>query len=296
MDNSSFITMASPVHIDTSEKPNKHFLAPPDTAGALSPIESREAASRLVDDLELLRAERIVSNQENEARRSKSRNRHEAEPEDAFNTVSIQVPNMETKQKKETFLNKVWVKLKDFPRVLRYTLYWLPAAIILLTPILIAIYAVDTQRASVGGPGGPLLLWFGIWLEIVWGTLWASRIITAVLPSLFGVIASMVGSSNNKKWKDIGREMEFPTALFLWLLAVLCSFIPIMNNHRSPTGDWSDGRPDVNWIGIVNKVIIALFVLAAMNFLEKIIIQWIATSFHLRTYAYRIEQNKLEVS
>ena len=287
--------MASPVHIDTSEKPNKHFLAPPETAGALSPTESREAASRLVDDLELLRAERIVSNQENEARRSRSKNRRDSEHEDAFNTVSIAVPTMETKEKKPTFLNKLWEKLKNFPRVLRYLLYWLPAAVVLLTPILIAVYAVDTQSAPVGGKGGVLLLWFGIWLEIVWGVLWASRIITAVLPMLFGAIANMVGSSNHKKWKDIGSQLEFPTALFLWLLGVLCSFLPIMNSHRASSGDWSDGRPYIKWIDIVNKVIIALFVLAALNLVEKILIQWIATSFHLRTYAYRIEQNKLEV-
>ncbi|EON98691.1 putative mechanosensitive ion channel family protein [Phaeoacremonium minimum UCRPA7] len=288
--------MASPVHIDTSEKPNKHFLAPPETAGALSPTESREAASRLVDDLELLRAERIVSNQENEARRSRSKNRRDSEHEDAFNTVSIAVPTMETKEKKPTFLNKLWEKLKNFPRVLRYLLYWLPAAVVLLTPILIAVYAVDTQSAPVGGKGGVLLLWFGIWLEIVWGVLWASRIITAVLPMLFGAIANMVGSSNHKKWKDIGSQLEFPTALFLWLLGVLCSFLPIMNSHRASSGDWSDGRPYIKWIDIVNKVIIALFVLAALNLVEKILIQWIATSFHLRTYAYRIEQNKLEIN
>lgn len=49
------------------------------------------------------------------------------------------------------------------------------------------------------------------------------------------------------------------------------------------------------WEITLNKVIISLLIGAAMNLIEKIIIQLIAISFHLRTYADRIELNKFQI-
>lgn len=45
----------------------------------------------------------------------------------------------------------------------------------------------------------------------------------------------------------------------------------------------------------MNKVLVALFVGFVLNFIEKIIIQLIAISFHLRTYQDRIELNKFQI-
>lgn len=265
-------------------------------------MDSREAASRLVDDLEVLRAERFVSNQENQSRRSKSRNRSHADHEDdAFNTTTSaataaphhhhQVPS------KSTFLTRVWGRVKKFPRFIRYFTYMTPVAVLLLIPILLDIYAFHYDSKPVGGRNGVQLLWFGIWLEVVWLTLWGARLVTALMPYIFGAIASGIGSSNHHKWKEIGRQLELHTALFLWLLAVLASFLPIVNNHRVLGDDFdpTDDLPYIRWINVVNKVIIALFVFSALNFVVKILIQWIATSFHLRTYSLRIAQNRMEI-
>lgn len=90
--------------------------------------------------------------------------------------------------------------------------------------------------------------------------------------------------------------MEMPTAAFIWMLGLIASFKPITDDHRNTGGDWSDGNPPyITWIDIVWKVIIALFVLATSNWCEKILIQWIATSFHVRTYSSRIEQNRVNI-
>jgi len=137
-------------------------------------------------------------------------------------------------------------------------------------------------------------MWFGIWLEIVWCSLWVSRMIASIMPPLFKAIARAAGSVNPRKWYDIGRGMELHVSLFAWWLAVLVSFEPIMNNHRA---EYRDGAPvSVGWIDVVNKVIIALFVLVALNVVEKILIQWIAAAFHQRTYATRIENHKADVA
>ncbi|KAJ2893005.1 putative mechanosensitive ion channel family protein [Zalerion maritima] len=279
------------------EKGTVSTLAPDlELQNSLSPRDSsKEQVSRLNDDLELLRAEQLVSNREHDLEKQTSR-RHQREPEDTFNprededkvTQPVDEPN---------FLNRIWLKLKKFPRFVRYFLYLLPVALILLIPILLSIYVFDDGKAPIGGTGGVKLRWFGIWLETVWLSLWAARIVTAIIPYIFKILASVLGSTNGKNWKDIGHQLELPTAIFFWLLAVLISFLPIVNNHRAPNPALKDGElTDITWINVVQKIIIACFSLAAMNFVEKILMQWIAVSFHQRTYAKRIEDHKIALA
>lgn len=98
-------------------------------AHTLNHTESQENASRLMDDLELLRAERMASNDDRESRsRSKSvhRNRHnpEPQPEDAFDTLTAQPQIPQTKpDKKPTFVARLFKDLKRFPRIFRYFVY-----------------------------------------------------------------------------------------------------------------------------------------------------------------------------
>lgn len=219
------------------------YLAPED---AVSQSGSREQASRLVDDLELLRAERAVSREEEAQARqlSRSKSRHHAVPDDAFNepaAATSVAPNLN--QPPPSRLNRLWLKIKKFPRFIRYIVYMTPVAVILLTPVLLDIYAFRDSNAPVGGPGGVKLMWFGIWLETIWLSLWLARIVCAIMPPLFHFMANAAGSSNAKKWRDIGRQLELHTALFLWMLAVLCSYLPILNNTRDPSGDWNGGSP-----------------------------------------------------
>ncbi|KAK2608399.1 hypothetical protein QQS21_003085 [Conoideocrella luteorostrata] len=292
---------------DFREKPSPPSLdtfntfQPHDSAGiemmAMSPSNNRANASRLTDDLELLRAERYISNQEHEAAgatRTQSKSRaHNIEPEDAFNPTVFPDETAPKKKNENAALYKFWLFLKKFPRLLRYVVYLFPGAALLLIPVLLGAIRYKDGSKLVGGDGGVELMWFGIWLEIVWASLWVSRMITSLLPHLFHGVARMMGSTNSKKWRDIGSQLELHTALFLWFLAILISFKPTNNGHRQGKQDKDNSGND--WVDIVNKVIIALFVLFTLNFAEKILIQWIATSFHQRTYSTRIENNKGDI-
>lgn len=103
-------------------------------------------------------------------------------------------------------------------------------------------------------------------------------------------LASSLFTNNSKKWRDLGKALEVPATLFFWWLAIEISFLPTMKNHHL------DGNTETRpWEVTVNKIIISIFVGACLNFFEKIIIQLIAISFHLRTYADRIEVNKFQI-
>ncbi|KKA29683.1 hypothetical protein TD95_001370 [Thielaviopsis punctulata] len=263
----------------------------------------RSHETRLHDELEMLRTEQIVSSREQELYRAGSKmppsppdddDTHYNPNGDAILSPSKPLPQMTPD--KNAPLYRLWMWLKKFPRLFRYVLYAVPGAALLLIPILLGKLAFDPGAHPIGGDGGVYLEWFGIWLEVMWGSLWVSRMATSLMPHLFKGVASMMGSINSKKWQDIGRELELHTALFLWMLSLLICTNVLLNNHRVPSSDPDNKSKDLNWIKVVIKVIISLFVLACLNLLEKVCIQWIAASFHQRTYAVRIVQNKDDVS
>ncbi|KAL7625347.1 hypothetical protein AAE478_004563 [Parahypoxylon ruwenzoriense] len=272
----------------------------PSDHGYLSETESRDQATRLVDDLTLLQAEQAVTNRESlELRRvhSKSRNPEQVK-QDVFNQPT-ETPSMGLLPDPPSKLNKVFRGIKGLPRMLRYFLYCLPVTAILLIPIILGKRLPEDQQSVIGGPGGVQMMWFGIWLEVVWLSLWAARIATTILPVILGILAKALGSGYTRKWREIGRQLELHTALFLWMLAVLISYFPILNSHKTKARvpeEADTEYPFINWIDVVNKIIIAFFVLAILNWVEKIIIQWVAESFHLRTYSSRIMTNKQSIA
>lgn len=109
-----------------------HFF---EDAPTLNQSVSQEHANQVMDELEMLRAERFVSQEEKvEAAtgrlRSKSmvRNRHrpEATPDDVFDTLTapLQIPQTQPAEKKKlNVLMKIFKTLRRFPRAIRYFVY-----------------------------------------------------------------------------------------------------------------------------------------------------------------------------
>ncbi|KAI9052822.1 hypothetical protein LZ554_003095 [Drepanopeziza brunnea f. sp. 'monogermtubi'] len=270
----------------------------PDLNSPRSLSAQRDQARRLDDDLAMLQAERVVTNAANSGNddslgRSKSmarsRSRNRSEPVDDFDIDTTPI-HEKTKIYKPpahptTKFARVFKKIHQSVFFVRWFFYIAPVAALLSIPIALGFAQFD--RASVGGVE---LAWFGIWLMIVWLTLWLGRLIAMSLPYPMGLISSTF-TNNSKKWRDLGKALEVPATLFFWGLAIEISFLPTMKNHHL-NGDKST-RP---WENTVNKLLITLLVGLTLNFVEKIIIQLIAISFHLRTYADRIEVNKFQIS
>ncbi|KAF1810693.1 hypothetical protein P152DRAFT_467720 [Eremomyces bilateralis CBS 781.70] len=258
-----------------------------------SPSQVRDYATRLDDDLALLQVERQVSQDEKaqaELGRGKSMNRSRSkreEPMDEFDVSTNPVHQgnvFRPPENPSTNFAKVFKKIHGSNFLVRYVTYITPIVLIILIPLLLGVFVFE--EATVGGVR---LMWFCIWLEIVWLTLWAGRILAKGLPYPIGMISSLF-TNNAKKWRDMGQELEFSATLFFWWLAVEISFLPTMANHHI------DGNKTVrDWERTMNKVLVAIFVGMILNFVEKIIIQLIAISFHLRTYQDRIELNHFQI-
>ncbi|KAK5052766.1 hypothetical protein LTR84_002632 [Exophiala bonariae] len=259
-----------------------------------SPSHDREQANRLADEIAMQKAERLVTSvSEIDGRNSTTlqRSRSRApEPIDDFdaatNPLHERTAVYKPPENPTTKVAKFFKYVHESSWLLRYFTYIVPVTLILLTPVLIGALTAPGKNANVGSVE---LLWFGVWLEIIWLTLWAGRILAKCVPWPLGLVSSLF-TNNSKKWRDFGKQLEVPLTLFLWFLAIEVSFLPIMSNRRI------NGQVGTtSWMRTMNKVIIALFVAACLNLGEKIIIQLIAISFHLRTYADRIELNKFQI-
>ncbi|KAI4723356.1 hypothetical protein E4T48_00536 [Aureobasidium sp. EXF-10727] len=283
--------MGSHLTVDTANDPHYH----PRLQDMTSPSQNREMANRLDDDLELLKIERQVSHDADNATRDGASHfgRQHSRRDDlidefdvATNPIHEQTAMYKPPQDPVGKFSKLIKKIHHSSFIVRYITYILPVVLILLIPLLIGALVSPATSAVVGGVE---LMWFMIWLEIVWLTLWAGRILAKCLPYPIGLV-STIFTNNSKKWRDMGKQLELPATLFFWWLGVEVSFLPTMKNHQA-----NGSHATQPWMGTMNKVLVAIFVGMILNFVEKIIIQLIAISFHLRTYADRIELNKFQI-
>ncbi|KAL4885212.1 Mechanosensitive ion channel-domain-containing protein [Aspergillus karnatakaensis] len=262
-----------------------------------SPSAAREQALRLEDELAVLEAERVASRSTHEGgekdnrsdahslSRSRSRRAEDVDEfDEATNPLHEKAAVYNPPENPSTGISKFVKKVHESSFIVRYFTYIAPLSLLLLIPLLVG--ALAYRDANVGGVE---LLWFSVWLEIVWLTLWAGRIVAKLLPTPVNIIASIFTNSS-KKWRDVAKQLELPLTLFLWLLGVEISFLPIMKNNHV------DGNKGTrSWENTVNKIIISIFVWTILNLVEKFLLQLIAMSFHRRTYSDRIEINKFQI-
>ena len=149
-----------------------------------SPSQSREQASRLDDDLVLLQLEQQISqqdhlNREQSQTRTVKRERSKREEvidefDAATNPLHEKTAMYKPPEHPATSFSKFFKKVHNSVWLIRYFIYIIPLVLIILIPLLLG--ALLFKNTTVGGDGGVTLVWFCIWLEIVWLTLWAGRV------------------------------------------------------------------------------------------------------------------------
>lgn len=257
---------------------------------------AREENTRLADDLAVTEAERVVSQSSHgaQSKQSKKSRSHRSiksrrsnavdEFDEATNPLHERAAIYQPPEKPTTKLARFVKTLHETSFVVRYLTYIVPMVLILLIPLLVG--ALAFPEANVGGVS---LLWFSIWLEILWLTAWAGRVVAKCLPLPVSIFASIF-TNNAKKWRDVAKQLELAATLFFWFLGVEISFLPTMKNHHV------DGNSETRgWERTVNKIIISIFVWTILNLIEKFLLQLIAINYHSRTYSDRIDLNKFQI-
>ena len=156
--------------------------------GHSSHSHSREAEHRLDDDLAMLQAERVVSRAQSSRRSglqvsksvSMQRTRSRPEPIDQFdvdtNPIHEKAAAFKPPENPSGNVARIFKKIHDSSFLIRYFTYIMPLVILILIPLLVG--ALLFERAHVGGVR---LMWFCVWLEIVWLTLWGGRVYHTII-------------------------------------------------------------------------------------------------------------------
>lgn len=162
----------------------------PPMRGIQSPTQTREQASRLNDDLAVLAVEQGLDEKEalkRNASMNRSMTRVRSRREDlvddfdaATNPLHEQAARYTPPENPSTSFSKFFKKIHNSSWVVRYFTYITPMVLLILIPLLVG--ALAFKNATVGGVK---LVWFSIWLMIVWLTLWAGRVSTAIYYFVF---------------------------------------------------------------------------------------------------------------
>ena len=71
-----------------------------------------------------------------------------------------------------------------------------------------------------------MTVWFFTWILVVWCSLWVSKLVAKLLPTIFEFLCGIV-SAGTRKYALVMRALEIPLSLAGWALASLCTFIPV---------------------------------------------------------------------
>jgi len=183
-----------------------------------------------------------------------------------------------------TTMGRIYDKILNFSIITRYFLYVLPLAALIAVPIIVG--ATAARKANIGGVR---IVWFFSWVEIIWLSVWVSKIVAHYLPIIFQVLAGVV-SSGVRKYSMVLKSLEIPLSLVGWSVTSLATFMPIMT--RNPTQRAHKDTSPKDWESIVQKILGAAVVATLIYLGEKLIIQLISIDYHRKQFSFRIKESK----
>ncbi|KAG5359734.1 putative MscS family protein [Yarrowia sp. C11] len=188
---------------------------------------------------------------------------------------------------------KIIVKARSYIRYLmqlsiltRCFVFWLPLAIVFFIPL--AIGAWGQPDAMLGNVH---LSWIFIWVEIMWGSLWVSRLVAHIVPNLFRIIAGII-SPTLKRFTTIVCAVEHAITLVLWAFCSWITFMPVTSMNRLAKPEDANEK----WQKNFSKVLVSCLITAIVYLCERIFIHFISVSFHKTQFANRIRDNRLAIS
>ncbi|MCJ1472589.1 hypothetical protein MMC13_001238 [Lambiella insularis] len=187
-----------------------------------------------------------------------------------------------------TKMGAIYNKILNFSIITRYIIYVLPLAVVIAVPIIIGATAAPGAEL----PKPVRMVWFFTWIEIVWLSLWISKLVAKSFPFIFQFLCGIV-SSGVRKYALVLKSLEIPLSLAGWALASLATFKPLMTLNPDQIRNGQTGTTD--WEDIVGNVLGAFMVASLVYLAEKLIIQLISIAYHHSQYNAKIRQSKHNV-
>jgi hypothetical protein len=183
-----------------------------------------------------------------------------------------------------TTMGKIYNKVINSSPITRYLVYVVPIGFVLAVPIVIIAIVAPNARIS----GGVRLLWLFSWLEIVWFSVWVSKLVAKAIPSIFMFLCGVV-SSGTRKYALAIKNLEVPITLLGWAATSFVTFRALTGlPDNDPTGDYG-------WTNVMMKVLAATLISSAIYLAEKLIIQLLSISYHRRSFENRIKESKRSI-
>ncbi|KAL5352537.1 hypothetical protein ACLOAV_002485 [Pseudogymnoascus australis] len=176
-----------------------------------------------------------------------------------------------------TGMGKFYDKIVNFSIVTRYLVYVLPIAALIAIPVVVG--ATVAPDAKIGGIR---LVWFFIWIECVWLSIWIAKLFAKTIPYVFVFLCGVI-SPGTRKYALILKRLEIPLSLVGWAIASIATFEALV------------GRPDNvprHWTDVMKKILAAALIASCIYLVEKLIIQLISISYHQRSFDLRIKESK----
>ncbi|KAI9649065.1 hypothetical protein NHQ30_001632 [Ciborinia camelliae] len=171
-------------------------------------------------------------------------------------------------------LGRLYNTIVNFSVVTRYMLYVAPIGIILAIPII--IFAVLYPKSTIGKMKSYL---FFSWIEIIWLSIWVSKLCSKAIPYVFMFLCGYV-SSGVRKYASILRALEIPLSLVGWAITTLVTFTALTHDVGQP------------WTKKMTSFLIPTLIASILLLVEKLLVQLISVNYHRRSFHGRIKESK----
>ncbi|KAF2016091.1 hypothetical protein BU24DRAFT_193406 [Aaosphaeria arxii CBS 175.79] len=187
------------------------------------------------------------------------------------------MPEKRDNSEEKTALNKMgrfYTKILNFSIVTRYMIYVAPLALILAIPIILAAI----HPGTVGGTDSRL---FWIWIEIIWLSLWGSKVVAHFLPRIFEFLVGVV-SPGIRKYVMLLRALEKSLSVVLWMIVNQVTFEVLIDTTRG-------------WKQVMQRILRAALVASCIILAERVLIQLISISYHRKQFDTKIKDSKRNI-
>ncbi|KAF2396146.1 hypothetical protein EJ06DRAFT_484109 [Trichodelitschia bisporula] len=187
-------------------------------------------------------------------------------------------------------MGRIYYKILNFSIITRYFIYILPLGLLLAIPIIVGATAAPKARI-----GGVKIVWLFTWIEIVWLSLWGSKIVAHFLPKFFQFVIGVV-SAGVRKYALVIRALEIPLSLVGWALVSFLTFTPLMLRNPDALSDPDPkARTLKDWQTVLRQLLAAALVCTLILLAERFLIQLISINYHRKQFDQRVKENKHQV-